>query len=101
MTYDFLVAVCKYEIETYTGDEENAETKATPYIVLFNQTGNSGKRRLLASTNTKPHEMFKRNQVCPLWSWLRFVLLSFVLLNFVLLSSESNKNIKMCLFDSG
>ena len=57
-------SVCKYQIETYTGDMDNAETLAIPYISMYGQTGNSGKRKLLASTNTEPQDMFKRGQVC-------------------------------------
>ena len=66
--------VCKYHIGTYTGDVDNAETLATPYISLYGQTGNSGKRKLLASTNTEPQDMFKRGQVClSMWSSLLFL----------------------------
>ena len=63
----FSFLVCKYSIETYTGDVDNAETLAIPYISLHGQTGNSGKRKLLASTNTEPQDMFRRGKVCSIY----------------------------------
>ena len=65
MFFSFLV--CKYNIETYTGDVDNADTLATPYISLHGQTGYSGKRKLLASTNSEPQDMFRRGKVCSIY----------------------------------
>ena len=56
--------VLRYVVQTVTGAQSNAGTRAHVFVNLFGEMGDTGERRLLKSrTNSSP---FDRRQVCPL-----------------------------------
>ncbi|XP_013396607.1 lipoxygenase homology domain-containing protein 1 isoform X2 [Lingula anatina] len=44
-------SVYKYQVEVYTGDKSGAGTNANVYLQVFGERGDTGKRKLLKSTN--------------------------------------------------
>ena len=51
--------VCKYHVEVTTGDIDNADTQAVPYLCLHGKYGTTGNRALLKPESDR---MFRRGQ---------------------------------------
>ena len=55
-----------YQVEVYTGTEDNSGTDAHVYAVLYGSRGDTGKRQLMTRVTDQEdgHKLFESGRVC-------------------------------------